>query len=536
MDIRGGFRIGPWGVSPLTGEIESAGKTVHLEPKVMEVLVALAEKAESVVLREELLEKVWGARAAVSDEPLTRCITQLRQALGDSSRNPDFVQTIPKRGYRLMVPALPPSAADESPQTADSDDGSRNPAGNGILRSPWLQMGAVVAVATLALAAYQTLPLILDNEDFATVDPCRIEERSDQLTRVDDPEARAQAIRLCEDGDTFMRRRTADNLIQAMHLFREAIKIDDSYGSAIVQLARAMVLLPTYAEFVDPADCSYDQAEDDPFDCYEGAFELLERNWVKVPYIDPYIWGIRGYVATKQRRWSAAALYFSQAESANRSDADMWQWLTQFRASVADLHGAMDAIEEAYDLKSDDGVIRERYGVLAMWLNDDAKAREMFDLAGQLNHNHYEAAWLVLNIRLREWDEVRESLENHALIARNEAPWIDVFIEALKDPARVGDAVHAVRAAIDAKQLRGQYGYGAWVFLKQDELAIDAALDLIRSGADMDVEFLFAPETKFMRQNARFGEIVDELGLEDYWREGNCPSLFTQDGENDWCD
>ena len=64
MDMQGGFRIGPWTVSPLTGEIESDGRSVHLEPKVMEVLVILAEKAESVVLREELLDRVWGPRAA----------------------------------------------------------------------------------------------------------------------------------------------------------------------------------------------------------------------------------------------------------------------------------------------------------------------------------------------------------------------------------------------------------------------------------------------------------------------------------------
>ena len=61
MQSDGGFRIGPWRVSPLTGEIESSDRAVHLEPKVMEVLVVLAENAGSVVLRDELLERIWGA-------------------------------------------------------------------------------------------------------------------------------------------------------------------------------------------------------------------------------------------------------------------------------------------------------------------------------------------------------------------------------------------------------------------------------------------------------------------------------------------
>ena len=137
MDIKRGFRIGSWAVSPLTGEIRSADQAVHLEPKVMEVLMVLAEKAESVVLRDELLASVWGARAATSDEPLTRCIAQLRQSLGDSSRNPTFIQTVPKRGYRLMVPALPLEDQREAVRPAASAKAGAPSAGRPVaVRSP----------------------------------------------------------------------------------------------------------------------------------------------------------------------------------------------------------------------------------------------------------------------------------------------------------------------------------------------------------------------------------------------------------------
>ena len=64
----------------------------------------LAEHPREVVEREELLRRVWGSRAAVSDEPLTRCIAELRRAFGDSRQTPTYVQTIPKRGYRLLSP------------------------------------------------------------------------------------------------------------------------------------------------------------------------------------------------------------------------------------------------------------------------------------------------------------------------------------------------------------------------------------------------------------------------------------------------
>jgi TolB-like protein/DNA-binding winged helix-turn-helix (wHTH) protein/Tfp pilus assembly protein PilF len=116
-------------VLPLTSEIQGPAGSVHLEPKVMEVLVALARQPGHVVERDTLLSEVWGARGAVSDEPLTRCIAELRRALGDSPRAPSFIQTIPKRGYRLIceagpleqpgarLPALEATAAETSSMT-----------------------------------------------------------------------------------------------------------------------------------------------------------------------------------------------------------------------------------------------------------------------------------------------------------------------------------------------------------------------------------------------------------------------------------
>ncbi len=117
MELKQGFKIGPWEVRPLTGEVSGAAGVVHVEPKVMEVLLALAQQPGEVVEREELLRRIWGSRAAVSDEPLTRCIAELRRALGDSRQAPTYIQTIPKRGYRLLSPVvpLPRSAAPAAP-------------------------------------------------------------------------------------------------------------------------------------------------------------------------------------------------------------------------------------------------------------------------------------------------------------------------------------------------------------------------------------------------------------------------------------
>ena len=103
VDLKRGFTLGDWEVQPLRGRIVGPGGTIHLEPKIMEVLVVLAGRPGEVIERSDLVHEVWGKRA-VTDEPLTRCIAELRRMLNDSREKPEYIQTIPKRGYRLVAP------------------------------------------------------------------------------------------------------------------------------------------------------------------------------------------------------------------------------------------------------------------------------------------------------------------------------------------------------------------------------------------------------------------------------------------------
>src|SRR5262245_50599223 len=94
------FRIGPWRVDPGACEIASAeGQTTRVEPRTMAVLCYLASRAQQTVTRDELLDALWKTRHVV-DDALTRCISQIRQHLGDDPKNPQFIQTVPKVGYR----------------------------------------------------------------------------------------------------------------------------------------------------------------------------------------------------------------------------------------------------------------------------------------------------------------------------------------------------------------------------------------------------------------------------------------------------
>ncbi|MEL7538189.1 MAG: winged helix-turn-helix domain-containing protein [Pseudomonadota bacterium] len=118
MNLRDGFLLGDWTVLPLEGRLQRGDDERHVTPKSMDVLLCLADAAGGVVERESLLANVWGERA-VSDEPLTRCIADLRKALDDSRSDPTYIMTVPKRGYRLLTAprelnnTAPPSAASE---------------------------------------------------------------------------------------------------------------------------------------------------------------------------------------------------------------------------------------------------------------------------------------------------------------------------------------------------------------------------------------------------------------------------------------
>lgn len=121
LDLKHGFRIGCWTVEPLRGAITGPeGGKHHLQPKVMDVLVYLASRPCDTVSRDELLDAVWGSCTA-AEESLTRVIAELRHALDDHVRYPEYIETIPKRGYRFLVSPTPLEAPFSSKAAAAND-------------------------------------------------------------------------------------------------------------------------------------------------------------------------------------------------------------------------------------------------------------------------------------------------------------------------------------------------------------------------------------------------------------------------------
>ncbi len=96
------YRIGKIEVDPDLCCVRRDGEELHLRPQVYQVLLYLLDHRQRLVSKEELMENVWQG-VAVTDDALVQCIVDLRKALGDDSRQPRFIKTIPKFGYCFIA-------------------------------------------------------------------------------------------------------------------------------------------------------------------------------------------------------------------------------------------------------------------------------------------------------------------------------------------------------------------------------------------------------------------------------------------------
>lgn len=129
------LRVGEWQVLRASGELRGPAGAARLEPKVAELLFLLASRPNEVFSREEIQKALW-PDVVVGEDALARLVFKLRRDLLDDPKAPRFVETLPKRGYRLILdePALPAPSLPAPPAAAGR-------------RAGWVILAPMLAVA-----------------------------------------------------------------------------------------------------------------------------------------------------------------------------------------------------------------------------------------------------------------------------------------------------------------------------------------------------------------------------------------------------
>jgi transcriptional activator of cad operon len=108
------LRIGDWSANPASGQISRDGETVRVEVRTMRLLLCLAEHPGQVVSIDDLLSQVW-SDVTVTPDSVYQAVASLRRLLGDDPKQPAYIETVPRLGYRMVATVTPVPATLAAP-------------------------------------------------------------------------------------------------------------------------------------------------------------------------------------------------------------------------------------------------------------------------------------------------------------------------------------------------------------------------------------------------------------------------------------
>ena len=150
------FRLGDWSVEPLRNRVVRGDETVKLEPRAMRLLLSLVARRGAVVSADELLDEVWPG-VIVTHDSVYQTVAALRRLLGDNPKDPRYIVTVPRQGYRMVaaVGALIPiaTATDDAPTPEMGVTQPPVPPPQALPLSSVRNRGGRIAVAAAAMLA-----------------------------------------------------------------------------------------------------------------------------------------------------------------------------------------------------------------------------------------------------------------------------------------------------------------------------------------------------------------------------------------------
>ncbi|NNC76796.1 MAG: hypothetical protein HKN77_02470 [Woeseiaceae bacterium] len=615
--LQNGFRIGEWEIVPQRRLIRRGDEEITPEPKVWGVLMSLAARNGGVVTRDELVDEVWGGRAT-ADEPINRCISQLRKHFGDS-RPYRYILPMTGAGYLLKEPVSLPDTDKDTANTGDKLIPARSSRRTiGILSFTLVVAAAVVAVALFpgngddgSIESIVVLPFenlsgnpndqyltsgfrdefaqtlkqidklqvktgrqthadlssqeIGDSFGVDTVLRGNVQRSGDELkvfyevTRSSNGEIVAAngitdtvqhvfelqerlARRLREDlfgesaqqlvsasrssnfqaydnylkGNYIFERRTARNLKEAIARFEKTIELDPGFGPAYLQLATATALLPAYLGA-------------DVVESNRRAIDIVEQGIAVDDGIEAAAGAVFGFVYHSQKEWTKSELAYRNATRANIVDANAFNWYSRMLASVGRLDRALEEALKAWQLDQDNAVINSRVAMTYFWLGDAENAQRFFERAnrrGASGTTHLLGQALFL-ASVDDIDVARDIAAQAASGAGMSRDSIDAVLSGIEDPEQAGQALETVNKAVAENQLPPQVEVVARTLLGDLDGAMQIASRLTAPGEVFEMDLLWIPQFKALRQHPQYLMLMRDLGISEYWDLNGCRFVET---------
>ena len=482
------FNLGDLRIHPSTRQVERGDRWETLEPRVMQVLVALARADGRIVTRDELIEWCWDGRI-VGEDAINRAISRLRQVAAEIAEGSFGVETITKVGYRLVSSATAPQSADAA---------SSKPLEHLASRRSWLLGATAVAGATTAAGLLWRKP----------------------WRHKPDPEA-VELVRL---GDLAQRASRPDQTRQSVTYFERAVRIDPEYADAWGMLALSYThglegfseaqLAGVPARIRSAADRALDldpnQADAQlALACITPYF----RNWARM---EPVLVRIR---EQHPDHWLAngrlAILYYQVGRLIE--GAKLHQSVIAREPMIPGPYAfAATALSSAGRIQDADALLKDA---------SDRWPANPFIWWGRFNHLMFSgrpasASALILDPEARPSGMTDANVQPFLQLARaaekREANDVDAVIRFATTMAS-GD----VRAIPDAAQIFGMFGRLDLVFASLDRYFLNRGdfgpPSPIRPHTRRYTDFLFSMPMTAVRADPRYAELTRLIGLNEYW-------------------
>lgn len=145
-------------------------------------------------------------------------------------------------------------------------------------------------------------------------------------------------------------------------------------------------------------------------------------------------------------------------------------------------------------------------------------------------------AYIILMLRMGEKEKAKQVLGGVQQMLGLDSDWLDTLFLALNDPELAHSAIASVKKAAESGDVPRLFLIGVWTYLQQYDRSMDVAFNLVRDRPNFNTEFLFSKESTGLRANPRFEDLVQTIGLRQYWEAFEWPDMCHPEGESVVCE